>query len=140
MSLVSTFVVMANGGYYQNPVIYDETGDWFICFDDDEPPEFVIRKTVISTSRKDREREISEKLKELGISAKILTSRERGQRNFGAASNDPKSMHFEKAISAFLKLEKRIPLDKIQFNADKVYVELPKIECVVYDPEWEENL
>jgi hypothetical protein len=72
MSLVSTYVVMADGKYYQNPVIYDETGDWFICFDDEEPPEFVIRTNVISSSRKDREREISEILEKLGISAEIF--------------------------------------------------------------------
>ncbi len=139
MSLVSTYVVMANGACYKNPVLFDETGDWFICFDDEEPPEIVLRQTIITKSRKSRTRQISEKLEKLGITAKIIESRVCGQRNFGHASNDPKKMEFEPAVSAFLKLKKRIPLDHIQYTADSVHIELPSgIECVICDPEWEE--
>ncbi|MDX1701712.1 MAG: hypothetical protein R3250_13885 [Melioribacteraceae bacterium] len=139
MSLVSTYVVMANGACYKNPTLFDESGDWFICFDDEEPPEIVIRQAVISHSRKSRVRQISEKLEELGISAKITDSRVCGHRNFGHATNDPKKTEFEPAVAAFLKLKKRIPLDHVQYTADSVHVELPRgIECVILDPEWRE--
>ena len=137
MSLVSSFVVMNDGKFYQNPIIYDETGDWFLCFDDDDPPEFVIRNAVISSSRKNREKEILEILEKVGISAKITESRVCGQRNFGCTSTDPKKhMFFESAISAFLIIEKRIPIDKIKIKADSVKSKLKVIDCVVWDPEY----
>lgn len=41
MSLVPTWVYAEDGNWYKDPVI---TGPgWFICFDDDDPPEMVIR-------------------------------------------------------------------------------------------------
>lgn len=40
MSLVSTYVRAVDGKLYRNPVI---RGDgWFLCFDDDDPPELVV--------------------------------------------------------------------------------------------------
>lgn len=40
MSLVSTYVRAADGKLYKNPSV---RGDfWFVCFDDDEPPELVV--------------------------------------------------------------------------------------------------
>lgn len=136
MSLVSTYVVMADGKYYQNPVIYDETGDWFICFDDEEPPEFVIRTNVISSSRKDREKEILERLEEIGISAEIIQSDPSGQRNF---SLDSKMSFYAPAIRAFLKLNNRIPLSRIKVKADSISDKLKIMECVVCDPEFKEE-
>jgi hypothetical protein len=46
MSLVSTYVRAADGDLYRNPVLADETNGWYLCFDDDDPPELVwkIRK------------------------------------------------------------------------------------------------
>jgi len=43
MSLVSTWVEATDGKMYKNPEF--EGDDFFICFDDDDPPEIVIRKT-----------------------------------------------------------------------------------------------
>lgn len=43
MSLVSTYVRATDGYFYQDPVL---SGDgWFVCFDDDDPPELVIDKS-----------------------------------------------------------------------------------------------
>src|SRR3954471_8161053 len=44
MSLGSTWVLGDDGLYYQNPVM-GEFENWYICFDDDDPPELVIAKT-----------------------------------------------------------------------------------------------
>ncbi|MCK5601730.1 hypothetical protein KAR91_07680, partial [Candidatus Pacearchaeota archaeon] len=43
MSLVSTYVKTTDGKWYQS-LVYREEG-WFICFDDDDPIELVIRKS-----------------------------------------------------------------------------------------------
>lgn len=40
MSLVSTYVRAIDGKLYRNPVLRGE--GWFLCFDDDEPPELVV--------------------------------------------------------------------------------------------------
>ena len=42
MSLVSTYLRASDGKLYKEPV-YRKVGDWFICFDDEEPIELVIR-------------------------------------------------------------------------------------------------
>lgn len=42
MSLVSTYVRATDGQFYKNPVI--EGDNWFICFDDREPPEMVVKE------------------------------------------------------------------------------------------------
>jgi len=42
MSLVSSYIHCEDGKYYKNLVYQDEEGTWFLCFDDDEPPEIVI--------------------------------------------------------------------------------------------------
>lgn len=40
MSLVSTYVKAVDGKFYKNPVLSGP--NWFVCFDDDDPPELVI--------------------------------------------------------------------------------------------------
>jgi hypothetical protein len=40
MSLVPTYVQALDGRFYENPVL--EGPGWFICFDDDDPPELVL--------------------------------------------------------------------------------------------------
>jgi hypothetical protein len=41
MSLVSSYVYADDGKWYQNPSI-GVVGEWFLCFDDDDPDELVI--------------------------------------------------------------------------------------------------
>jgi len=45
MSLVPTFVKGSDGKYYKNPLLQDETNQWFICYDDDDPIEIVMYTT-----------------------------------------------------------------------------------------------
>ncbi len=40
MSLVGTYVRAEDGQLYRGPVIYGD--GWFVCFDDDDPPELVV--------------------------------------------------------------------------------------------------
>lgn len=42
MSLVGTYVYIGGGKFLENPVIKFKEG--FICFDDDDPPEIVLKK------------------------------------------------------------------------------------------------
>ena len=42
MSLVPTFAQDEHNLYYKNPLLGDDTNDWFICFDDDDPIELVV--------------------------------------------------------------------------------------------------
>ena len=46
MSLVPTWVQAVDGKFYKNPVLKGE--GWFICFDDDEPPEIVVSESLAS--------------------------------------------------------------------------------------------
>lgn len=43
MSLVGTYVYIGGGKFLENPVIQFDEG--FICFDDEDPPEIVLKKT-----------------------------------------------------------------------------------------------
>lgn len=47
MSIVSTYVYIGGGKFLENPVIQFDEG--FICFDDEEPPEIVIKKSHAPT-------------------------------------------------------------------------------------------
>jgi len=40
MSLVATYVQATDGKFYKGAVIFEE--GWFVCFDDDDPPELVV--------------------------------------------------------------------------------------------------
>lgn len=42
MSLSATWVKATDGYFYEEPVLRGE--GWFVCFDDDDPPELVIEK------------------------------------------------------------------------------------------------
>ena len=46
MSITSTWVLAEDGRYYEDPTLYDPDHFppwWFLCFDEDEPPELVVR-------------------------------------------------------------------------------------------------
>ena len=42
MSLVGILVVADDGRFYREPVLFGD--DWFLCFDDDDPPEIIIAR------------------------------------------------------------------------------------------------
>lgn len=50
MSLVATWCYCSDGKWYEDPVWYElaedsKTRSWFLCLDDDDPPELVIQLT-----------------------------------------------------------------------------------------------
>ena len=45
MSQVTSYVYCEDGKYYNSLAYRPGTGHWFICFDDDDPPEIVINLT-----------------------------------------------------------------------------------------------
>lgn len=130
MSLVPTFARAVDGVFYENPVL---RGDgWFLCFDDDDPPELVIR-TVHHAGfggkafrEKVRARAV-EILDGLGFRYRI-TSKEphcTGQRLFG------ENRQFNPAAAFFLKIESPIPVPQ-QFSGKATLEEVSQRECVVY--------
>jgi hypothetical protein len=44
MSLVGTYTLCKDGRYYEELIYWDENRNWFFCFDDDDPPELVVKK------------------------------------------------------------------------------------------------
>jgi hypothetical protein len=98
MSLVSTYVQSQEGNWYKNPVV---KGDgWFICWDDDEPIELVVKKgmglqipTIIA--------ELKKQGWELAVGGGV---RSNAQRLF-------EDDEFYPAISCFLKQKKLGPTE-----------------------------
>jgi hypothetical protein len=71
MSLDYTYVKAVDGNYYRDPVLSGP--DWFICFDDTEPPELVIRQgQLLSSINLARAKEI---LSGLDFNYKLLSTK-----------------------------------------------------------------
>ena len=51
MSLVATYVQSAEGDWFENPIVRDPDWNWFICWDDDEPIELVIKDSAAITAK-----------------------------------------------------------------------------------------
>lgn len=64
MSQSATYVQALDGLLYKDPIISGE--DWFVCFDDDEPPEIVMKRFG-STTEKSARRKAHLLLMEAGI-------------------------------------------------------------------------
>lgn len=47
MSLVSSYVQAQSGEWYQDPRATNDARTWFICWDDDDPIELVVRQEVL---------------------------------------------------------------------------------------------
>lgn len=102
MSLVSTYVQSLSGLWYENPTC--SADGWFICWDDDEPIELVIKD---SSGIKP-----SDVLKMMGIAGwklEIWYKGSKSMRLFGDGE-DPK-INFENASAYFLKQLKGGPPD-----------------------------
>lgn len=137
MSLVSTYVVMDDGLFYKNPVIFDDTNNWYICFDDEDPPEFVIRKNVINlSSKKGAIEKINRFLEEKEIPAKAISISVIAQRDFSIRS---KKSNFIDSIGVYLSFSKRIPISNFKHLEDGVDFDSGNSQCVVYDPEYNRN-
>lgn len=115
MSLVSTYCLADDGKWYKEPVLGGE--DWFICFDDDDPPELVFKEhSDINPYTL---------LRELGIKASL---KGRGNRSMRMFSEEIK---FDDAISFWLKIKKPIPAAAITEH-DGIIDELP-FQGTLYD-------
>ena len=113
MSLVSTYALADNNKWYREPVLSGE--GWFICFDDDDPPELVFRV--------DANINPYILLREIGLNAKL-----KGRpRISGRLFND----EFHDAYSLWLKIKKPIPAKYITEH-DGIITNMP-FQGVLYD-------
>ena len=128
MSLVPTFVKMANEKWYKNPTLFDETYEWFICFDDDDPPEIVIAKLDRQLSKAIRWDLIEKTLFKFDIVARILSHHECGQRIF-----PPNHDNFQPAVNAYLSIHQPIDLKNLKIKHDGVFDQMPSEEGVYFD-------
>ncbi len=82
MSLVSTYVLADDGKWYKDPVLEAADHSWFICFDDDDPPELVF-KVNGGESKKDWSARASLILANIGIRIHWLRPSHASGRCFG---------------------------------------------------------
>jgi hypothetical protein len=87
MSLVGTFVKCTDGNWYQGLVYRAQDNTWFICFDDDDPPELVARETCKLTPR-----QICEKL---GLQVKAYNKGSHSDRSFNGRFRPAKSVFLD---------------------------------------------
>jgi len=120
MSLVPTFVLMDDNKWYKNPSLGEK--NWFICFDDDDPIELVIK-----------EKDYKEGLTPDVIFAKIgaiakVTSRpiRSGLRCFDS------KFHFSGAVAFWIEIKNK-PSVKFLRDHDGVSDKPPQQDCVFYD-------
>jgi hypothetical protein len=107
MSLVPTFVKASDGMFYKEPILSGK--DFFLCFDDDDDPELVIKVTESGLHWK-MWREIAEEIiRKLGLDATLNTQEPASvsERCFG------RGWKFSPAVAWFLTINKPIPVDKI---------------------------
>ncbi len=99
MSLVSTYALASDGRYYANPVLRDAEHRWFVCWDDNDPTELVMRgRATVDDARL--------LLSAKGITASIDSGPKRGgQRCFGKIEHNP----FHAATSFFITVIAPIP-------------------------------
>jgi hypothetical protein len=69
MSKVNVFVEAVDARFYSHPIIGGE--DWYLCFDDEDPPEGVVRRLKNSTPAATRSY-LYHKLEESGVKFKIV--------------------------------------------------------------------
>lgn len=117
MSLVPTFVQCADGNYYKE-LVYRGKG-WFICFDDDDPVELVI-KTSCAVQPK-------EILTSLGIQVKKIEKHMTCHRAFGNSFQN-----MVEARSYFLIYPSKFPTPRKGDTYDAKYPDMPKREGVFY--------
>jgi len=110
MSLGPTYVRADDDEFYKDPTISGH--DFFICFDEDDPPELVIMKNDRdSDSLAKRAEEI---IKNLGLNAKTTNKVEMYiQRCFG------KGYNFKDAYSVFIEIDSPIPFGIITEHEGK---------------------
>lgn len=119
MSKVATYVEGANGRYYTCPVIY--TDEWYVCFDDDDPPEIVIRSFANSSSQSVVKR-AKKFLRDAGFRYKNLK-----HKSHGSLRAFPPAWKFKQAGSAEFKLLEPFPVKGVQIHSDGDFEMMPDI-------------
>jgi len=119
MSLVSTYVQATDGQLYKNPDIRGD--DFFLCFDDDDPPELVIKmKHPLKRSNDDLIARAKEILKENNINAEFVGEPMVGAERCFSLTN----LNMHPAWSIFLEIKSAIPVKAISghegIKGDKV--------------------
>lgn len=121
MSMVPTYVKADDGKYYKNPVLGDKENTWFLCFDDNDPPELVIRKSNPAQPE--------EILKAIGVTGKVRRATRGGLRCF-SRQRDP-NLNLRPARAWFLVIDAPIPAASITEHDGAFPHPIP--DCVSYD-------
>jgi len=118
MSKVSTFVQAVDGKFYQNPVLHGD--DWFLCFDDEEDPEVVVR----CRSKKEARPMAKARLTLAGVRFRVHP------RNIvlGNRLFPPNWEHFEKGFGFYVDILAPIPVPQ-KYDA---VVSSPSSDCRYY--------
>lgn len=125
MSKVPTWVRALDGAYYEDPVLRGP--DWYLCFDDDDPPEFVMDPLKLYRSKEEYREQATKILTEAGLKNWTFTSGPRfSDRLFGKNSTA-----FKQGASFFLKLTEPIPVP-LEFSAKSTFEEVCLTGCVIY--------
>lgn len=112
MSLGAIYVRLSDNKIYKDPILGDKENTWFIYFDEDEPPELVIRKSLNIMPE--------DLLKKLNINAQIIGNYQYSSRCFNSINN------MNAAISVFLKSNNLYPAEYL-IKYDKVYNNLSEM-------------
>jgi len=142
MSLGSHFVRAVDGKWYEQPV-FQRPEVWFLCFDEDEPPELVIR--VLQAVPCD-DWETINVARIIANTAMLVTFRKEVPMRFRstyagrmfATIHDPTRHVMFPAVSFFLSLKDRIPVPDVHagpvLEGDKPWTTGSSMAATYIDP------
>ena len=119
MSKVGTYVEGSNGRYYSCPVIY--TDEWYVCFDDDDPPEIVIRSFANSSSQSVVKR-AKKFLRDAGFKYKNLE-----YSSYDTLRAFPPKWNLKKAGSCEFEIVAPFPTEGVTIHCDADFEIMPDI-------------
>ena len=93
MSKVPTFVKLNDGNYYKNPTL--GRNNWFICFDDDDPPELVIKMKMFEDGLTPKRI-----IDRIGLEAEVVSD----ITEYAGRCFEEDSLRMEEAVAVFLKI------------------------------------
>lgn len=129
MSLTATFVQAEDCKYYRNLILYSD--DWFLCFDDDDPPELVV-KAYKHTTANSAEKRAKKILKDCRIEGHLAGSSGKSSRCFDRSGK----LAFHEAYSFWVSIKAPLPLpnegDSFALHADAT-MDSPGGECTIYE-------
>lgn len=129
MSLVSSYVLFDNGRWYRDPTIRGE--DWYLCFDDDDPPEVVI-KTVEGQSKGYYSSLMINKCIQLNEQGLRLHMTEAGPIAYRFFTDNIRDMEY--AASWFVEIKSKIPASFAPIQGGTGYQ--PDNQGCFYFPGW----